>query len=538
MFDFKSNGCFYQSILDETTSTRKWAPIKVQASSGGEAIIDVYELPDDNIENVIYRLTKVYEMRFRFSEDIVNNVDMEGARQYLKDEFGLVFNYSDDTGFYELEIPTDRDLYYPSGMSYIQDRFRITRMYYGSNPEYPNKIYLASRNSEGTVGSVIQANVGYGFLSVDKKTEYHAGKENTQTLERLAKYDETDQSFIGTNEEWEALSTSEKEAYDGKLVNIIDGSSDSNLSLYADTPIGTIAKYGGTTAPDGWLLCDGRALNKTEYADLFDDIGTNYGGSGSTFNLPALTQCKQDYTVKTQLDTWRNSLEDGSESHTFTIDKDGSYYFEVVLSNTTGGKNSNNITITRNSDLICSWGYVGPNAILQNKTVFLKAGTYVATHLCETAGIGGTAVVTVYSTRNAPVGSYIIKAKHTPVPADFMSSIDEAVDEALTPSAGTLTRNTSNTTGIGEVYLKKSGKMVMWHCNIEGCQLQANEIVVIGYVPQGFRPDQSLAWTLVDIDFVFAGIRAWVTVSGEIQVLSPQTTASQSLRLQAVYFTN
>ena len=200
-------------------------------------------------------------------------------------------------------------------------------------------------------------------------------------------------------------------------------------TLYADSPIGSIIPYGGTTAPNGWFICQGQSLNKAEYVDLFNSIGYNYGGSGSTFNLPTLTQCKQDYTVKTQLDTWRNSLEDGSESHTFTIDKDGSYYFEVVLSNATGGKQSNNITITENSNLVCSWGFVGANAILQNKTIFLKAGTYVVTHLCETAGIGGTAVVTVYSTRNVPVGSYIIKAKHTPVPADFMSAVDEAMNE-------------------------------------------------------------------------------------------------------------
>lgn len=205
-------------------------------------------------------------------------------------------------------------------------------------------------------------------------------------------------------------------------------------TIYADAPVGTIFEYGGTTAPSGYGLCKHQAVSRTEYAELFDCIGTTYGsGDGSTtFNLPDKTQLKQDYTVKTQLDTWRNSLEDGSESHTFTIDKDGSYYFEVVLSNATGGKQSNNITITGNNDLICSWGFVGPNAILQNKTIFLKAGTYVITHICETAGIGGTSVVTVYSTRNAPVGSYIIKMKQTPVPADFTDAVDDVVDESIT----------------------------------------------------------------------------------------------------------
>lgn len=41
------------------------------------------------------------------------------------------------------------------------------------------------------------------------------------------------------------------------------------------------------TAPTGWLLCDGSAVSRTTYADLFAVIGTTYGaGDGTTFNLP------------------------------------------------------------------------------------------------------------------------------------------------------------------------------------------------------------------------------------------------------------
>ena len=37
-----------------------------------------------------------------------------------------------------------------------------------------------------------------------------------------------------------------------------------------------------------WLLCDGRALDQREYADLFANIGTAFGGTATTFNLPDL----------------------------------------------------------------------------------------------------------------------------------------------------------------------------------------------------------------------------------------------------------
>lgn len=54
------------------------------------------------------------------------------------------------------------------------------------------------------------------------------------------------------------------------------------------TPVGIIAPFGGSTAPAGWLVCDGSAISRTTYADLFAVIGTTYGpGDGSTtFNLP------------------------------------------------------------------------------------------------------------------------------------------------------------------------------------------------------------------------------------------------------------
>jgi microcystin-dependent protein len=57
---------------------------------------------------------------------------------------------------------------------------------------------------------------------------------------------------------------------------------------FSDTPVGTITGYGGAAAPSGWLLCDGSAVSRTAYAELFSVIGTTYGtGNGSTtFNVP------------------------------------------------------------------------------------------------------------------------------------------------------------------------------------------------------------------------------------------------------------
>lgn len=59
---------------------------------------------------------------------------------------------------------------------------------------------------------------------------------------------------------------------------------------YYNTP-GIIEIWPGNTPPDGWLLCNGQAVSRTTYANLFSVLGTAYGqGDGSTtFNVPDVT---------------------------------------------------------------------------------------------------------------------------------------------------------------------------------------------------------------------------------------------------------
>lgn len=72
-------------------------------------------------------------------------------------------------------------------------------------------------------------------------------------------------------------------------------------SVVKDPPIGTITAYAGNFIPDlqtweeqhGWMLCDGRLLDRTamnkKFQPLFDAIGSSWGGDGANkFNLPDL----------------------------------------------------------------------------------------------------------------------------------------------------------------------------------------------------------------------------------------------------------
>ena len=60
------------------------------------------------------------------------------------------------------------------------------------------------------------------------------------------------------------------------------------------TPAGMITMFGGSVAPQGWLLCSGALVNVVDYLNLFFVIGNLYGGTstltgttlGGTFALP------------------------------------------------------------------------------------------------------------------------------------------------------------------------------------------------------------------------------------------------------------
>lgn len=52
------------------------------------------------------------------------------------------------------------------------------------------------------------------------------------------------------------------------------------------TESGMMVAYGGSTAPNGWLLCQGQSVAKATYPFLFAAIGYTYGGSGANFNVP------------------------------------------------------------------------------------------------------------------------------------------------------------------------------------------------------------------------------------------------------------
>ena len=91
--------------------------------------------------------------------------------------------------------------------------------------------------------------------------------------------------------------------------------------------IGEIVPYVSATAPEGFLVCDGSAVLRDQYSDLFYVIGTAFGsGDGSTtFNLPDLSG---KVIIGSALD-YLFAATGGEESHTLLSTEMASHVHKV-----------------------------------------------------------------------------------------------------------------------------------------------------------------------------------------------------------------
>jgi phage-related tail fiber protein len=82
--------------------------------------------------------------------------------------------------------------------------------------------------------------------------------------------------------------------------------------------VGTVKMFAGLASAiqEGYLLCDGAAISRTTYADLFTKLSTRYGtgDNSTTFNLPNLVS----KFVRGVADTPGTGA--GADTHTHTVD--------------------------------------------------------------------------------------------------------------------------------------------------------------------------------------------------------------------------
>ena len=160
---------------------------------------------------------------------------------------------------------------------------------------------------------------------------------------------------------------------------------------------GQIITYAGTTAPSGYLACDGSAVSRTTYANLFAVIGTAYGeGDGSTtFNIP-----NRKEVIGRNLD-YSNSTKIGDGNQTFTMPFDG-----IVIRTATIGK-GNGVWISINGTTVVTNRPYQFQDLVNGGVVFAiaQAGDTVVAN--ADYGSTGTTVVIPYVEKTG--GSMFIK---------------------------------------------------------------------------------------------------------------------------------
>ncbi len=151
-------------------------------------------------------------------------------------------------------------------------------------------------------------------------------------------YNMTGKVGIGTNSPTQALDVTGDARVTGTLTsggntyptttgantNVLSTNGTGALSWSAAPPIGSVISFAGSTAPVGYMLCNGASISRTTYASLFSIIGTTYGaGDGSTtFNLPDLrSRMVVGVGQGTGLASRTLAATGGEENHTLTINE-------------------------------------------------------------------------------------------------------------------------------------------------------------------------------------------------------------------------
>lgn len=164
----------------------------------------------------------------------------------------------------------------PNGENFViaapgYDQFNGVVYYYNSNQQFNINASSALRNIYLNDG--ISANPAIAFNTDLSTGIYHPSAStlaiSTNARERL-RIDAQGNIGIGTTTPLTTLHV--------------------NGDIRSPAFTGMVAYFGTSTAPAGWLKCNGSVISRTTYANLFNVINTTYGvGDGSTtFGLPEL----------------------------------------------------------------------------------------------------------------------------------------------------------------------------------------------------------------------------------------------------------
>lgn len=253
-------------------------------------------------------------------------------------------------------------------------------------------------------------------------------------------------------------------------------------------PIGAIMPFGSDTIPDNWLLCNGQAVSRTTYQELFNTIGITYGtGDGfTTFNLPDLQgkiPVGKDEN-DTDFDTLGNT--GGEKEHTLTINEMPSHSHMLQLRSYESASGTGQWHATYNGNEsqsnVGSWETGGSQAhnilqpyIVQNYIIKAKQSAGIVATVVD--GLNSTSATNALSANQGRIlNEKISKASDINVSSLKLNS---NIIQSFIPQQATSYES------YGGCYYYKIGTKVHVHLGISVPDTATKTIYTL---PQGYRP--------------------------------------------------
>ena len=195
---------------------------------------------------------------------------------------------------------------------------------------------------------------------------------------------------------------------DGNANDVLQSDGSGNLSFTAlpqAVPTGSVHIMATTTAPSGYLKCNGAAVSRTTYADLFAIIGTTHGaGDGSTtFNVPDLRgEFVRGWDDSRGVDSGRsfgssqgdnNKQHNHSASATSSVSDSG--HFHYAFANDFVGNQDRLINVAGQDKRAAADGQVGNDSRQDYKMAHTTGAADTGRTNVQTTGISVSTSVTV-----------------------------------------------------------------------------------------------------------------------------------------------
>jgi len=195
---------------------------------------------------------------------------------------------------------------------------------------------------------------------------------------------------------------------DGNADDVLQSDGSGNLSFVAlpqAVPTGSVHMMATTTVPSGYLKCNGAAVSRTTYADLFAIVGTAHGaGDGSsTFNVPDLRgEFVRGWDDSRGVDSGRNfgsSQSDQNAQHNHTATATSSVtdpgHFHYAFANDFVGNQDRLIDVAGQDKRAAADGQVGNDSRQDYKMAHTTGAADTGRTNVQTTGISVSTSVTV-----------------------------------------------------------------------------------------------------------------------------------------------